>query len=99
MPGVRPVQQAETKIERDLAEPGRNRQQHRRQRRINELEIAVVDGIEPRAMQHLLAGPVPQRIVLGLAAAENLRHEHEGGQHDAAEQEQQFERRAQRRPS
>ena len=94
------VQKAEAEIERDPAEPGRDREQHSRQRRIDELEIgAVVDGIEARTMQHLLAGPVPERIVLGLAAAPDFRDQHEGGQHDAAEQEQHFERRSKRRPS
>ena len=34
------VHEAEAEIERDLAEPGRDRQQHRRQRRIDEFEQA-----------------------------------------------------------
>ncbi|MEY9415746.1 hypothetical protein ABIF69_002188 [Bradyrhizobium japonicum] len=50
-------------------------------------------------MQHLLPGPVPQPIILGLAVAEDLGNEHVGGQEDAAEQEEQIERRAQRQGS
>ncbi len=89
-----------TSVERDLAEPARDRQQDRRQRRIDELEVLMdVAGIERPAMQHLLPGPVPQRVVLGLAVAEDLGTEDIGGQDEAAEQEEQVERRAQRQGS
>jgi hypothetical protein len=50
-------------------------------------------------MQHLLPGPVPQRIVLGFAMAENLRAEDIRGQDQAAKQEEQVERPTQRESS
>ena len=37
------VEQRQAEIKRDLAEPARDRQQHRRQRRIDEVEIGVRD--------------------------------------------------------
>ena len=101
MPGpCHHVQDRQHDIERDLAEPARDRQQDRRQRWINEFEIlADLVGIERSTVQHLLPGPVPQPIILGLAVAEDLGNEHVGGQEDAAEQEEQIERRAQRQGS
>src|ERR1700736_534813 len=76
------------------------REQHRRQRRIDEIEIGVgIGGIKIAAVEDLLPGPEPERIVLGLSAAENLRTEHVGGQHQAAGEEENIERRSQRRIS
>src|SRR5205085_8077994 len=60
---------------------------------------AGIEGIEVLALQHLLPGPEPQRIILGLAIAPDLRDQHVGRQRDAAEQEQDIERRSQRRVS
>ena len=68
-------------------------------------EMAAGDGASGQqaphrlSLQHLLTGPEPQRIVLGLAVAPDLGNQHVGGQHETAEQEQQIERRSQRRIS
>src|SRR6516164_4677229 len=50
-------------------------------------------------MQDLLPGPEPERIVLCLSAAEDLRAENICAQHDATNQEEDIERRSQRRIS
>jgi len=44
----------------------------------------------------LLTGPEPERLILGLAVAEELRAEDVGGQHEAADQKKDIERRSQR---
>src|SRR4029077_11844859 len=72
-------------------------EQDRRQRRIDEFEIgAGIAGVEIPALQHLLPGPEPQRIVLGLAVPPNLGCDDIGRQRDTADQEQDIERRPQR---
>jgi hypothetical protein len=52
--------------------------------------------IEVAALQDLLAGPEPERIVLCLSVAEDLGTENISGQDKAADQEKDIERRSQR---
>src|SRR5580704_16291274 len=56
-------------------------------------------GIEIPAMQHLLPGPEPEQIVLGLPGPPDFRTENVGRQRDAADQEKQINRRSPRRIS
>ena len=87
------IEKRQAEIKRDLAEPARDREQHRRQRRIDEVEVSGgIVGVEVPAMQHLLPRPEPQRIVLGLAAAPDFRDQDIGSQGDTADQKQEIER-------
>ena len=54
------VEKRQAEIKRDLAEEAGDREQHRRERRIDEFEIGVeIAGIEVLALQHLLPRPEP----------------------------------------
>src|SRR5436309_1406973 len=103
LPGHPPcdgVQGRQTYVERQLAKIGRYREQNGRQWRIDEFEItAGPAGIKVRPLQHLLSGPEPERIVLGLSAPPNLGTENVGRQRDTTYQEKDIERSSQRRIS
>jgi hypothetical protein len=52
--------------------------------------------IEVAALQYLLTGPEPERIILCFSVAENLGTENVSRQDEAADQEKDIERRSQR---
>src|ERR1700733_11408672 len=88
------VEQRQTNIKWNFSEEGRDRQQDRRRRRIQKSESGLgVVRIEVAALQYLLAGPEPQRIILCLTVAEDLGTENVSGQDEAADQEKDIQRR------
>ena len=94
------VQERKARIEKQLAEISGYRQQNRGQRRIDEFEIGSgIAGIEIAAVKDLLAGPEPERIILGFPVPQNFRTEHVGRQRDTADQKQDIDRSSQRRVS
>jgi hypothetical protein len=50
-------------------------------------------------VQHLLSGPEPQRIILGLASAPDLRNEDIDSERDTGDEEKNVKRSTQRWPS